>query len=387
MLLLSLLLQAFTHPADKTGQMMFSDSHTWVFEKLLHFRRAELLMSGGGDLPFASPYHLSRDWLQALPQRWPHANSLPRRVLRTCGCQSANASLASMIRGGQRPHPPCREDLAIFEVRRFYAYSSRCRREGCQTFADGRDLDFFTMLRPRLRLRPVFPGQGHGVILLQLVLERHVHDPTGLFLEFGVFQGATLNVTARHLEALGGGTVYGFDSFQGLPEAFRGGAGADDHRDRGEDVRDLPVGQFRLERPPAVEPSAELVVGYFNETLPGFLEGRLPAAGGPPPQPLRLLHIDCDLASSTLEVLTALAPLLAEGSIVVLDDFVNFRGFRTAALQGFQDFVASGLAPGRLEVLAAPWNVFKDNEVAQDYRGWQPDQRFDTERAVAFRVL
>ena len=45
----------------------------------------------------------------------------------------------------------------------------------------------------------------------------------GLWLEFGVAQGSSALEAARSLEACAecGGLVYGFDTFSGLPDAFR----------------------------------------------------------------------------------------------------------------------------------------------------------------------
>tara|TARA_R110002073_G_scaffold191088_1_gene349759 strand:+ start:234 stop:617 length:384 start_codon:yes stop_codon:yes gene_type:complete len=48
--------------------------------------------------------------------------------------------------------------------------------------------------------------------LLRLAIER-VSNP-GLFLEFGVASGASINFIAANTDT----TVHGFDSFQGLPE-------------------------------------------------------------------------------------------------------------------------------------------------------------------------
>ena len=64
----------------------------------------------------------------------------------------------------------------------------------------------------------------------------------GLALEFGVYSGQTLKMIAA---ARGGGEVYGFDSFEGLPEPWRSG---------------FPAGAFDTDQLPDV-PGAELVVG------------------------------------------------------------------------------------------------------------------------------
>jgi hypothetical protein len=121
----------------------------------------------------------------------------------------------------------------------------------------------------------------------------------GMALEFGVATGTTLRIIAE--ERAGG--VYGFDSFDGLPEHWRLGYDA---------------GEF-AEQPPQVE-GAELVVGLFADTLPGFLDAH--------PGPVAFLHVDCDLYSSAATVLEHLGPRLVEGSVVLFDEYFNFPGWQ-----------------------------------------------------------
>jgi predicted O-methyltransferase YrrM len=122
----------------------------------------------------------------------------------------------------------------------------------------------------------------------------------GLALEFGVFRGSSLQVIA---EGRGGRDVYGFDSFQGLPEDYR---------------PHVRAGAFATDGLPEVA-GAELVVGWFQDTLPGFLAAH--------PGPVHLLHVDGDLYSSAVTVLEHVGPRLVPGSVVVFDEFFNFPGW------------------------------------------------------------
>lgn len=122
----------------------------------------------------------------------------------------------------------------------------------------------------------------------------------GLALEFGVFSGSTLKVIA---ESRPEGGTYGFDSFQGLPEAWRSG---------------FPAGAFATDNLPQV-PGAELVVGWFDATLPGFLEQH--------PGAVDFVHIDCDLYSSTRTVLELVGPRLRPGTVVLFDEYFNYPGW------------------------------------------------------------
>ena len=135
----------------------------------------------------------------------------------------------------------------------------------------------------------------------------------GMALEFGVYHGETLSVIARHRT----GPVYGFDSFQGLPEDWR---------------RGFPAGSFDVDGIPRVE-GADLVVGWFADTLPGFLDAH--------PGPVDFLHVDGDLYSSARTVLELVGPRLRPGSVVVFDEFFNFPGWREHEFRAWHEHVAA----------------------------------------------
>jgi hypothetical protein len=135
----------------------------------------------------------------------------------------------------------------------------------------------------------------------------------GLICEFGVFSGASVNFLARHTAE----TVYGFDSFTGLPERWLDG---------------FPPGHFALPSPPWVRQNVRLVMGWFSETLPVFLAEH--------PEPVSFLHIDCDLYSSTRTVLSLLQPRIRAGTVIVFDDYFNYPGWREGEFKAFQEFVA-----------------------------------------------
>lgn len=139
--------------------------------------------------------------------------------------------------------------------------------------------------------------------------------PTGgLALEFGVFSGSTLRIIA---ELRQGQQVYGFDSFEGLPEAWRS---------------DFPAGAFAVNELPVVE-GAELVVGWFDKTLPGFLASH--------PGPVDFLHVDCDLYSSTKTVLELVGPRLRVGSIVMFDEYFNYPGWEAHEAKAWDEYLAA----------------------------------------------
>ena len=91
-------------------------------------------------------------------------------------------------------------------------------------------------------------------------------EKEGLYLEFGVGRGKSMRWIAEKVDA----TVHGFDSFEGIQEHWNGN----------------PIGAFAQGRRPKVPDNVLFHVGYFDATLPGFLETY--------EEPVTFLHVDCD---------------------------------------------------------------------------------------------
>lgn len=136
----------------------------------------------------------------------------------------------------------------------------------------------------------------------------------GLALEFGVFSGRSINRIAQGRP----GPVYGFDSFEGLPEEWREGYGK---------------GRFAREGLPEVSENVELVVGWFDRTLPKFLDEH--------PGPVSIVHVDCDLYSSTQTVLQQLRERIVPGTIILFDEYFNYPGWEMHEFKAFKEFVDS----------------------------------------------
>jgi hypothetical protein len=136
----------------------------------------------------------------------------------------------------------------------------------------------------------------------------------GLILEFGVYSGRTIN----HIASLDVGKVFGFDSFDGLPEDWR---------------PDFTKGAFRRTDLPQVAQDVTLVPGWFEDSLPAFLKAN--------PGPVSFLHIDCDLYSSTRTVLHYLNERIVPGTVIVFDEYFNYVGWRNHEFKAFAEFVAA----------------------------------------------
>ncbi len=138
----------------------------------------------------------------------------------------------------------------------------------------------------------------------------------GLTLEFGVGRGKSMRWIAPEVS----GTVHGFDSFDGIQEHWNGN----------------PIGAFAQKRMPKVPGNVEFHVGYFDATLPGFLQQHS--------DPIAFLHVDCDLYSSTVTIFDLLGSKLQPGTIILFDEYYNFHRWQQHEFKAFQEFVQkSGL--------------------------------------------
>ena len=139
----------------------------------------------------------------------------------------------------------------------------------------------------------------------------------GLHLEFGVYKGDSINRFA----GLSPDVIwYGFDSFEGLPEAWTLGA---------------KKGAFSVGgRLPPVRSNVRLIKGFFEDTLPGFIGEHRGAK-------IALMHVDCDLYSATKTIFANVADMLAPGTIIIFDELINYHGGREVGeFKAFMEFTA-----------------------------------------------
>ena len=138
-------------------------------------------------------------------------------------------------------------------------------------------------------------------------------DREGLFLEFGVYSGSSINYIASKTKNI----VYGFDSFQGLPEKWRDGF------DKSAFNRDGEL--------PEVEKNVQLIKGWFDATLPLFVSKH--------PGPINLLHIDCDIYSSTKTIFENLGSRIVPGTVIVFDEYFNYPNWENHEHKAFLEFI------------------------------------------------
>jgi hypothetical protein len=135
----------------------------------------------------------------------------------------------------------------------------------------------------------------------------------GWVLEFGVATGRTLNQFAHWLPNK---FVFGFDGFEGLPEDW---------------TSRMRRGFFARDTLPRVRSNCQLVVGWFDQTLPGFKQNKIKQG------PIALLHVDCDLYSSTVTILNNLKDNIVPGTVIVFDEYINYPGWQLDEFRAWQE--------------------------------------------------
>jgi hypothetical protein len=81
-----------------------------------------------------------------------------------------------------------------------------------------------------------------------------------------------------------------------------------------------------------VESNVRLVKGWFDATLPEFVEKHVG-------QRASFVHVDCDLYSSARTVLSCLRKLDLNGAVIVFDEYFNFPGWQNHEFKAFQEYV------------------------------------------------
>jgi hypothetical protein len=146
----------------------------------------------------------------------------------------------------------------------------------------------------------------HGMRVRNVVADRykvfdaavpHFGEGPILYAEFGVWAGESLRYWSNLLSGRDA-VLHGFDSFEGLPEAWA-------EHSRGTFSTDGAVPEIDDDR-------VKFFVGWFNETLKSYR---------PPEHDLLIVNCDADLYASTQEVLAALNDIIVTGSLVYFDEF------------------------------------------------------------------
>ena len=139
--------------------------------------------------------------------------------------------------------------------------------------------------------------------------------PDGLVLEFGVYEGRTIKVIQETYNC----KVYGFDSWQGLPE----------------EDSSVPItagfnkGAFTIAKHEIL--NVELIDGWYENTVPVFAKNHI--------DNIRFLHVDCDLYISTKQIFDGIGHLITHGTVIQFDEYKFFENWQHREYKVFKDFI------------------------------------------------
>lgn len=131
---------------------------------------------------------------------------------------------------------------------------------------------------------------------------------TGDVLEFGVYRGTTINQISEFLPDK---KIWGFDSFEGLPEDWL--------LTNDKTNIKFPKGTFNVKQETLnVSQNVVLVKGWFKDSIPKWKEKNSNVI-------ISLMHLDCDLYDSTKNVLTNLNDQILPDTIIIFDELYNWN--------------------------------------------------------------
>ena len=201
----------------------------------------------------------------------------------------------------------------------------------------------------------------------QLSMYNHVvekiNNVPGDVIEFGVASGTSLMCFAKLTQMYNSINphrkpvqVYGFDSFEGLPELSK----EIDLSTKASNIDpDMKMGGYssissyeQLLRFSESLENLHIKKGWFNITLPKFIEEN-------PHCTFSLIHIDCDLYESTKVALSLTIERLSPGGIILFDEIFHetFPG-ETSAFWEIYNNISEKIKIEFVQVKSMPWKWY-----------------------------
>jgi hypothetical protein len=160
----------------------------------------------------------------------------------------------------------------------------------------------------------------------------------GAIVECGVWKGGSMMAAAMTLRRLGEleRGLYLFDTFEGMTDPTENDFDYED-RSAAEMLREAPVDSLIKACCSLQEVQANMNrVGYRGPIhyVPGPVERTLPDKA---PGQIALLRLDTDWYTSTKHELVHLFPRLANGGVLIIDDYGHWKGARKAVDEYFSE--------------------------------------------------
>lgn len=140
--------------------------------------------------------------------------------------------------------------------------------------------------------------------IANLKLAFNMKPTIGHIMEFGVGEGRSL----RELRRLTDKVIHGFDSFAGLPEDW---IMSDEYT--------VKAGDFKHDKPTRFD-NVVYHEGWFADTIPVWKENYHGM--------ISFIHIDSDIYSSAVTILTELNKQIVPGTILVFDDMYGTERYQ-----------------------------------------------------------
>jgi tetratricopeptide (TPR) repeat protein len=149
---------------------------------------------------------------------------------------------------------------------------------------------------------------------MPLIEQQRENKACGLVCEFGVGSGRSLRMTQEILPL--DISIHGFDTFTGLPQAWG----------------DEPAGSYSTGGiVPNMEGDVYFHKGLFGDTITPFLDEMGKDAF------LAYANIDCDLYTSTLDILEAFHGRIVKGTILIFDEYICHPTWRQDEFRAWRE--------------------------------------------------
>jgi len=141
------------------------------------------------------------------------------------------------------------------------------------------------------------------------------HAPTNTWAEFGVGCGRSARAFADLLGS--NGNLYLFDSWKGIPDDWVLSPSVTSRK-----------GSWKFPRMYTKDNRLIITDGLFSDTLPFNF-----------PEQLGLINIDCDVYSSTIDVLFGVDEYIKSGTVLIFDELIGYTNYRDHEYKALQEWL------------------------------------------------
>ncbi len=163
---------------------------------------------------------------------------------------------------------------------------------------------------------PIYDYSRRYNLYKYLSEKKGLYDSKFTYLEFGVCGGVSFKWWLENCKSPDS-RFFGFDTFEGLPESWG---------------LFFNKGEMKEGVPQVNDKRAEFLKGLFQDTLKSFINTNKEHLSEK-----LVIHMDADLYTSTLYVLTSLAHYLKKGDVIFFDEF----GVPNHEFLAFKNFIES----------------------------------------------